>query len=160
MERVLNNHGEKPILPRELIRILIVEDDPEREKLLLSWLPPEVKPVVATSAGKAIGILRVDRRAVHAGIVLDYDLQARKASEADRYLSGEDVAQAIIEHISRHVPILIHSMNQYQRGVIGRQLKRTGFDVTTIPMDMLTPESFREWVDSVIENWRDLFAEE
>ena len=137
-----------------------MEDDLQRERLLLSWLPPEVKPLVATSAGKAIGILRVDRRTVYAGIVLDYDLQARKASEADRYLSGEDVTQAIIEHISRHVPILIHSMNVSQRGVMARKLERAGFEVTRIPMDVLTAESFREWVDGVMENWRDFLIEE
>jgi CheY-like chemotaxis protein len=141
---------------RPLIRILIVEDDLDREKLLLSWLPPEVKAVVATSAGKAMGILRVDWRSVYAGIVLDHDLQARKASESDRYLSGQDVTQAIIEHIKRHVPILIHSMNASQRAVISSRLQRAGFEVTTMPMDALTPEPFRAWVDSVIENWRDL----
>ena len=137
-----------------------MEDDLQRERLLLSWLPPEVKPLVAISAGKAIGILRVDRRTVYAGIVLDYDLQAGKASEADRYLSGEDVAQAILEHMSRHVPILIHSMNVSQRGVMARKLERAGFEVTRIPMDVLTAESFREWVDGVMENWRDFLIEE
>ena len=139
-----------------VIRILIVEDDLDREKLLVSWLPPGVKAIVATSAGKAMGILRVDR-SVYAGIVLDHDLQARKAAESDRYLSGQDVTQAIIRHISRHVPVLIHSMNASQRAVISSQLQRAGFEVTTMPMDALTSELFRAWVDSVIENWRDLF---
>ena len=55
-----------------MIRILTIEDDPPREADLRSWLPAGViYAVVATSAGKAVGIVSRDRGKVYAGIVLD-----------------------------------------------------------------------------------------
>jgi hypothetical protein len=75
-----------------MTRILIIEDDANREARLKSWLPAEVRAVVATSPGKAIGILRRDSGVVYAGIVLDFDLQLRRATASDLHLSGHHVA--------------------------------------------------------------------
>jgi CheY-like chemotaxis protein len=135
------------------LRVLIVEDNPDRENCLRSWLPPDVRPVVATSAGRAVGILRLDRGTVYAGVVLDHDLQERKAAETDRYLSGQDVVEAIVQHLSCDVPILVHSNNASQSNVMVLRLQRAGYDVTQIPMSVLTKESFEEWIRKVRENW-------
>jgi hypothetical protein len=51
-------------------------------------------------------------------------------------------------------------MNVTQRGVLSSKLQRASFDVTVIPMEELTPDLFRQWIDSVIENWHDNFADE
>ena len=133
-----------------MIRILIVEDDVKREEVLLSWLPESVRPVVASSAGQAIGILRRDSGSIYAGIILDHDLQGRIASEADQFLSGQEVAHAIIETISRRAPILVHSVNQSQGAVLARQLQAAGFEVTKIPMNILNRETFQEWLTKVV----------
>ena len=76
------------VRPGPFFRILIIEDDQERIKRLLSWMPADVRTVVTTSAGKAIGLLKRDRGNVYAGILLDHDLQEQVAAENDRYLSG------------------------------------------------------------------------
>ncbi len=68
---------------------------------------------MATSAGAAIGILRLDSGFVYAGVMLDHDLQDRRATELDAMLSGRDVVDSIIEHLSRDVMILVHSVNEY-----------------------------------------------
>lgn len=61
-------------IPKPVFRTLIVEDDPERANILQDWLPDNVRPVVVTSAGKAMGVLARDRGNVYAGILLDHDL--------------------------------------------------------------------------------------
>lgn len=127
-------------------RVLIVEDDPERESLLRSWLPENWRAVVATSAGAAIGILRLDRGRVYSAILLDHDLQGRCSSEADRHLSGVDVVQAIEDYIDRSVPVLTHSMSATGRAAMASRLRSAGFAVAVEPMEELTAEKLVEWL--------------
>ena len=136
-------------------RLLIIEDDHERERILRSWLPPDVKTVVAGSAGRAIGILERDRGSVYAGILLDHDLQGRIAPATDHYLDGKDVVQWIIKNISKDVPILVHSMNVTQAPVMAKRLEKDGFYVTRIPMANLTKERLQEWVEEARAVWDD-----
>jgi len=122
-------------------------------------MPLDVKPVVAKSAGRAIGIIRRDRNA-YAGIVLDHDLQARSATSSDRHLCGQDVVDVIVQTISRDIPILVHSVNETQGPVMERQLLKAGFAVERIPMHVLTEESFNDWIEYVSETWLDLHGDE
>ena len=129
-----------------MTRILIIEDDANREARLKSWLPADVRAVVATSAGKAIGILRRDSGVVYAGIVLDFDLQLRRATASDLLLSGHHVALAITEYVSRDVQILVHSENTSQSPLMVHDLRLAGFDVTQVPMHLLTADRFCAWL--------------
>lgn len=129
-----------------MTRILIIEDDPNREARLKSWLPADVRAVVAASAGKAIGILRRDSGVVYAGIVLDFDLQLRRGTASDLHLSGRDVALAITEYVSRDVQILVHSENTSKRSLMVHSLRLAGFDVTQVPMHLLTAHRFCAWL--------------
>jgi len=71
-------------------RILIIEDDDaQREAWLRSWLPADVHAVVATSVGKAIGIISRDRGSVYVCIVLDFDLQLRRAARPPNSTSAD-----------------------------------------------------------------------
>jgi len=135
-----------------MTRILIIEDDPQREARLRSWLPADIHAVVATSAGKAIGIISRDCGSVYAGIVLDFDLQLRRAAASELHLCGHDVVLAIIEHISRDTQILVHSENTSQSPLMVRSLRQAGFDVTQIPMHLLTVDSFSAWLAEVGTN--------
>jgi CheY-like chemotaxis protein len=130
-------------------RILVVEDDPAREQAIRSWLPPAVRPVVAPSAGAAIGTLRRDRGMVYAAILLDHDLQSRRASEEDHHLSGEHVADAIVDHVDRAVPILIHSMNPSGRATMASRLRRAGFTVAVVPIEELSAEGLQAWLAGI-----------
>ena len=136
-------------------RLLIIEDDHERERVLKSRLPPDVKTVVADSAGRAIGVIERDRGNVYAGILLDHDLQGRIATLSDHYLDGKDIVNVIIKHISKSVPILVHSMNVSQAPRMAERLERDGFLVTRIPMASLTKERLQEWVAEARESWED-----
>ncbi len=132
-------------------RILIIEDNTRREELICSWVPQDVRTVIARSAGRAIGILERDRGRVYSGIVLDHDLQEKTATEADRYLSGQDLVDHIIRNVDRHVPILVHSVNASQGWVMVVRLHKQGFDVTQIPMSLLTVKAFAKWMEEVRE---------
>ncbi len=136
-------------------RLLIIEDDFERERVLRSWLPPDAKVVVAGSAGRAIGILERDKGSVYAGILLDHDLQGRLATTTDRYLDGKDVVSGIIKNVSVDVPILVHSMNVSQAPLMAERLEKYGFSVTRIPMANLTRQRLQEWVAEARELWED-----
>jgi CheY-like chemotaxis protein len=139
-------------------RILIIEDNRGREQLLRNWLSPGFHPVVATSAGKAIGILTRDKGAVYAGVVLDHDLQERCVTEMDSTLSGQNVAQAMIRYLSRAIPVLVHSNNTNQAPILVFRLRQAGFDVTRIPMSALGKELLAEWLQLVAENWESLLV--
>jgi len=99
-----------------------------------------------------MGILKRDKEKVYAGIVLDHDLEQRPASENDLFMCGKDVVDAIISNVSRNVPILIHSVNESQAPIMHTMLEKAGFAVERIPMNILTGESFNEWLDYVREN--------
>jgi len=135
----------------ELVRLLMVEDDPERVETIRTWLPQDFRLVVAASAGRAKGILNRDRGQVYAGIMLDLDLQLQVAHEDERYMSGADVAQDIIRFVDRDVLILIHSMNP-RAGSLAEKLESAGFAVTRLPMDQLSQEQFLEWLAEVRDN--------
>lgn len=138
-----------------MIRLLIVEDDAERIDLFRAWLPEDVRLVVASSAGRAIGVLRRDRGTVYAGILLDHDLQMQAIdTAADGELSGRQVVDTLIECINRDVPILVHSMNRGGARVMVRKLESAGFDVTRLPMADLGRADLLDWLDLVQENWR------
>ena len=100
-----------------------------------------------------MGILKRDKGKVYAGIVLDHDLEKNPASESDLFLCGQDVVDTIIKNVSKQVPILIHSVNESQAPVMQTMLEKAGFAVERIPMDILTRESFNEWLEYVRENW-------
>ena len=123
--------------------------------MLKSWLTPDVKTVVAGSAGRAIGILERDRGSVYAGILLDHDLQGRMATTTDRYLDGKDIVNVIVKNISKNVPILVHSMNVTQAPVMAHRLEKDGFYVTRIPMANLTKERLQVWVGEAMALWED-----
>lgn len=88
--------------------------------------------------------------------MLDYDLQDQCATESDRHLSGQHVAEALIQHCSRDIPILVHSMNITYCSAMVRQLKASGFWVTRIPMAQLTSEALGAWIEEVQDNWSGL----
>ncbi len=132
-------------------RILIIEDNTKREELLCSWVPPDIRTVIARSAGIAIGILERDRGKVYSGIVLDHDLQEKTVTEADQYLSGQDLVDTIIRNVDRNVHILVHSVNASQSWVMVVRLQKQGFDVTQMPMSFLTAQAFAEWLGQACE---------
>ena len=141
---------------KPFFRILIVEDDLERASLLQSWLREDVRTVMVTTSGKAIGLLKRDRGNVYAGIMLDHDLQQQATTESDYYLSGGDVVEAVIRNVSNDVPVLVHSMNFSQAPLMTTRLHKAGFSVIQIPMDKLTREILSEWLEEAREIWEDL----
>jgi CheY-like chemotaxis protein len=141
------------------LRVLIIEDDRGRVEKFKAWLPEDVLVVVAWSAGRALGILERDHGKVYAGILLDHDLQQHAATGADEFLSGTQVAEAIIRNISHEVPILVHSMNPTKAPVMARRLAEAGFSVTQVPMEALNREKFGEWLVGVRSFWADVYDE-
>ncbi len=74
---------ENKMTPTRRFRLLIIEDDSDRIQLFQSWVPERVLTVVATSAGRALGILERDPGHVYGGILLDHDLEKQTITEAD-----------------------------------------------------------------------------
>lgn len=142
--------------PGSIFRVLIIEDDPGRAQRLKTWLSGDVRVVVATSVGKAIGVLQRDCESVYAGILLDHDLQQQAATDTDRYLSGTNLVDVIIRNISNDVPVLVHSMNISKALTMTNRLKEAGFSVTQIPMERLTHNKLMEWLDEARSIWQEL----
>ncbi|MEQ1740621.1 MAG: cyclic-phosphate processing receiver domain-containing protein [Methyloglobulus sp.] len=141
-----------------LFRLLLIEDNQERIRLIESWLPPDVRLVVASSAGRAIGLLKTIRRnddSPYAGIMLDHDLQDQLVTEVDRFLSGTNVLQFIIQHIPPDVPILVHSMNYRRADDLVQKLRGARFDVMRIPFSILHQDNLTEWLNDVRDAWED-----
>jgi hypothetical protein len=126
----------------------------------MSYLPEYIKPVQAASAGKAIGIIRMDHRnrsdkSPYCGIMLDHDLQEQIVSAEDAQLSGMNVVDAIIQYAPRNVPILVHSMNLSEAPTMVKKLRGAGFSVTRIPMREMTAEKLLEWLEDECEVYGD-----
>lgn len=137
-------------------RILIVEDNVERTELLKTWLPKDIVPVVAKSAGSAIGMIRRDKGYVYAGLMLDHDLQENIVTQADISLNGMNVVDAIIRYIPIDIPIFIHSTNVSQGPAIAKRLEKYNYFTMQISMNQLTKRILRKWLDEVKELWEDL----
>lgn len=132
-----------------MLRLLLIEDDPERVKTFRSWLPDDIRLVVAASVGRAIGTLERDGKGVYSGILLDHDLQIQAATEEDTMLSGSHLVDKLIRLIDRSVPILIHSRSPGNAPRMAARLSDAGFSVTRIPMHALTRDEFLDWLDDV-----------
>jgi hypothetical protein len=70
-------------------------------------------------------------------------------------LSGLDVVDTIVSKVCSDVPVLVHSMNVSQAPKMVSKLERAGFLVTRIPMDELSKERLRIWLNEVREIWED-----
>lgn len=141
-------------------RILLVEDDRERANILMSYLPKHIRVVHASSAGKALGIVKADHRnrqnkSPYCGIMLDHDLQEQIICADEGQLSGMHVMDAIINCVSRDVPILVHSMNPSEAPIMVKKLKSAGFRVTRMPMRELTETKLSEWLEDEFEAYND-----
>lgn len=137
-------------------RLLLIEDSQHRIEKIRGWLPEGCLLVTATSAGKAIGILKRDRGYVYGAILLDHDLHEQAATEADLSLSGSDLVETIIAFVSREAPILVHSMNPTRAPSVAQRLGRAGFDVSRIPYEELDRVSFLAWLSDARDNWEDV----
>lgn len=142
-------------VPKPVLRILIVEDDPVRAAKLRELMPEDVRVVHVASAGVVIGTNIRDRGRVYAGVLLDHDLQQQTKVAADRDRDGRDVALAIATHFDNEIPVLVHSMNPEQSPELMRILEVAGFDVTRIRMSMLSPEAIAPWLAEVRESFED-----
>jgi hypothetical protein len=149
---ILREQGGHPLKP---LRILIIEDDAERTERICSWLPDYVRPVVVTSAGKAIGLLNRDRGKVYSGIMMDHDLQEQAVTERDKSLSGTDLVNSIIHNISKDVPIFIHSGNIKDGPAMEKRLESSDFWVTRVPMFRLNKETLLKWIEDVSDWWEE-----
>ena len=144
-------------MKKEIIRLLLIEDDNDRVELFKSWLPDEFRLVHAGSAGRALGVLQRDRNAF-AGLLLDHDLQEQVVTQHDRLLSGSDVVSKIIELVRPETPILVHSMNPSDGPRMQKRLERAGFTVNRLPMAAMTEEYFKNWLEEVREYWDQIVA--
>lgn len=65
---------------------------------------------------------------------------------SDTTLSGRDVVDAIVRHISKDVPVLVHSMDAGRAAPMVQALRRAGFVATQVPMDRLDECYFGAWL--------------
>lgn len=138
-------------MPRPLLRILAIEDDPDRMKMFMKWAPADVKFVWAKSGGQARGVIDRDRGAVYQGIILDHDLDKNPRNESDTAIDGTQLTRDIVEKM-RPMPVLIHSMNPHHVPSMATRLSRKGFTALVVPFADLTEDQFVEWVDWVRED--------
>lgn len=138
-----------------MLRILLVEDDPERIALFTAWSPLDVRLVVARGGGRALGLLERDPGRVYAGLMLDHDLPGQAVNDIERNVTGTQVSHCIQRYVLPDVPVLIHSMNPAGARRMAGFLTTAGFDVTVIPMAKMDECCFLAWLDTVrsIHEW-------
>ncbi len=134
-----------------MLRLLLVEDDPDRIARFTTWRPPDARLVVARGGGRALGLLERDPGRVYAGLLLDHDLPGQAVNDAERLVTGTQVVQGILRCLDPEIPILIHSMNRGAARRMATTLIAAGFEVSTIPMADLTRDRFLAWLDTVRE---------
>jgi hypothetical protein len=142
--------GKPPIIP-----LLLVEDNKHRIYWFQNRLPITMRLVVPGSAGTALGTIIRDSEHTYGGILLDHDLHMRQLVSSDNGLSGSNVTNAIIHHISKDVPILVHSMNPEKSPEMVSKLEQAGFWVTKMCWYDLTEERYLDWLAAVKEMWNE-----
>jgi CheY-like chemotaxis protein len=142
-----------------MLRLLLVEDDPDRITRFTAWCPPDARLVVARGGGRALGLLERDPGRVYAGLLLDHDLPGQAVNDAERLVTGTQVVQGVLRCLDPEIPILIHSMNRGAARRMATTLTAGGFEVSVIPMTDLTQDRFLAWLDTVREVQR-LFGPE
>lgn len=139
-------------------RLLLIEDNEERIVLFRKWVlgTPYVL-IEATSGGQAMGVVSRGADGI-AGVMLDHDLNTAPKTQQDNVTSGSNVVSAMIKHIPRQVPILVHSMNVTKGEQMHRRLEGAGFSATRIRMAVLTEFRFNQWLEDVADYWEDRSA--
>lgn len=140
---------------RPRFRLLLIEDSQHRIDIIRSWLPGTCLLVVAASAGKAIGILQRDPGYVYGAVMLDHDLNEQAVTDEDLTLSGSDLIESLIKHLSRNVPIMIHSMNSFRAPALVKKLKGAGFNAQRVRFSEIEEEQkvFLNWLNEARCNW-------
>lgn len=125
-----------------MIFVLLIEDDPDREKRFMAAAPEGIRVVHARSAGMALGMLRRDQ---YGGILLDHDLGKAAITVEDRSLSGTDLIETIATTQNCGIPNLIHLVSHQGSSIMAKKLEAGGFDVTRCPFPEITDiKSFRK----------------
>jgi hypothetical protein len=65
--------------------------------------------------------------------------------------SPSHLVALVIDHVSRDVPLLVHSQNEIGAAAMRARLEQAGSDVTRIPMDQLTRERFLDRIEDACE---------
>lgn len=137
-------------------RILLIEDDSERIGKIQKWLKnTDFVLIQASSGGKAKGILKKGMTSGIAGVMLDHDLEKQRLTSADLTISGTDLINGISQSMPKHIPVLVHSMNDSKSPLMAKQLSQQGYSVTKIKMEELTKAKFDEWLEEVADIWED-----
>lgn len=139
----------------KMVPVLVVEDSAARIDWFQLALPVGMRLVHAPSAGAALGILRRDKGHTYAAILLDHDLQEQALTPSDKHLSGTQVVGAVLENVSRDVPILVHSANPGRSVAMVARLEAGGFDVERITFAKLRPDWLAGWLGYCRELWAD-----
>lgn len=136
-------------------RLLLIEDDSERITLFRTWVANTPYVLIeATTGGQAMGVVSRGPEGI-AGICLDHDLNTSPKTHQDQLTSGSNVVGAIVKHIPKTVPILVHSMNVSKGEEMHRRLQGSGFSATRIRMSALNEAGFSNWLTNVSESWED-----
>lgn len=136
-------------------RLLLIEDDVDRIALFRKWVARTPFVLIkATTGGQAMGVVIRGCDGV-AGVMLDHDLNSAPKTFSDQSTSGSNVVAAIIQHIPRQVPILVHSMNVTKGDEMFRRLRGAGFSATRIRMSALNELRYLHWLEDVTDSWED-----
>lgn len=136
-------------------RLLLIEDDPDRIEKFRTWVVDTPFVLIeATTGGQAMGVVSRGAEGI-AGICLDHDLNSSPKTAQDQLTSGSNVVAAIVKHIPKTVPILVHSMNVTKGEEMHRRLLGAGFSATRIRMAVLDQARFANWLVDVTESWED-----
>ena len=140
-------------MPKLKPRIWLIEDNPVRIEMFRQWI--EGTPfllVSASSGGQALGLVRHGGESL-AGICLDFDLNMATHAEGEAHVNGAAIANAIVQKIPRHIPVLIHSMNVAGAPRMLHQLTSEGFSATRITFENLSKGKFLDWLQEAHDNW-------
>jgi CheY-like chemotaxis protein len=134
-------------VPVDRVRLLVVEDNEKRVRIIREWLTGyDVEVVWAKSAGSAIGLLLRDGARTYAGIMLDHDLTGQNMTERDEHYNGKDVVQVIIDRVDRSVPVFVHSSNITEAPRMHDRIKSAGFPVEKMRFSELDEGTFARWI--------------
>ncbi len=140
-------------MPKLKPRIWLIEDNPVRIEMFRQWLlDTPFQLVSASSGGQALGLVRFGAAGL-AAICLDFDLNTNTHAQGEEHVNGAAIANAIVQKIPKHIPILIHSMSPTGAPRMHHRLMNEGFSATRITFENLNKNKFLSWLEEVKDNW-------
>lgn len=141
-------------MPKNQVKLLLIDDDHERVRLFKVWTPPDIRLSVVMDAGQGLGEINKMGEEDYAGVMLDHDIHKTPIPGMPVTVNGMKIATRLAERRLLGVAVLVHSTNPGGGLAMAQVLRGADYDVTQIRFGDLDKQRYQEWVNNACAGLR------